>query len=188
MSLQRLKPSEILVLKEEVLNRLGTFVRKTLAAAATPDLGAAAAVATAATAAAAAPPAAAQLTQRHEDGSQRLGVTTHAKAITSELGDAAGAAVAVTAHDLCMLIRSFADLTPGDSALIIRLLYTLLLVCRVPASVQAAAAAAADTASAATGEEGQLREVEASAAFGASAPLTAQVRETRQAGRQPTAG
>ena len=177
---QRLKPAEILGLKEEVLNRLEVVVRQTLAAAAAPYRRAAATAAPDAPAASAsASPVVPQLMRRPDGTIQGLTQKTLAEAEPSAPVSVAAAAAAavvgvVTPHDLCMLIRSFADLTPGDSALIIRLLYTLLLVCRAPPSVPAAAAAT-------TGEEGPLRAMDGPTAFSCPAPLTAQVRGGRRA-------
>ncbi|CDJ50379.1 hypothetical protein, conserved [Eimeria brunetti] len=183
---ERVKPAEILGLKEEVLSRLEAFVRQMLTAAVAPYRGAAAAAA-AAPAAAPAASALPQPTPSLEDAHQDLTTTMHAEEEPSELVPSAAAAAAaaaadvVTSHDVCMLMRSFADLTPGDPSVIIRLLYTLLLTCRVPASVQAAAIPAAAAAAApglataaAEGEDGEHRQIGAAIALGGPAPLTAQ--------------
>ncbi|CDJ64910.1 hypothetical protein, conserved [Eimeria necatrix] len=145
---ERLKPVEILALKEEVLSRLDSFVRRTLAAAGKPSQA-------------------------------KLAQSTAAAAASTEAAKATPlSSCTVTPHDLCMLIRSFADLTPRDSPLIIRLLYTLLLACRVqPPTPLAAEAAVAGGAAATVAEveaDGEDANLGSPFAAGGLGPLTAQ--------------
>ena len=194
MALQRLKPAEILGLKEEVLERLDAFVQQALSAApaalttAVPDAAtpAAAATAAAAAAAAAADPGNPETCTESEQQAVPVAaaatrVATAAAALSSSPAAAAAAvaaaAVAITPHDLCMLLRSFADLTPRDSPMIIRLLYVLLLACRVQPPAPEAAAAATAAAAAAVAGDGRESSVGVSppGALGGSGPLTAQV-------------
>ncbi|KAL8269464.1 hypothetical protein Esti_006614 [Eimeria stiedai] len=167
--IERVKPAELITLKEHVMSRLEGFVQHTLSSAA-------ACPTAAATAAAAHPAGAARdlnalpvgqkgstalshspLTSRREADPVHAEPSAVAAAEAAEGDDAeknpppppaaaAAAAFAVSPHDLCMLLRSFASLTPRDAPLILRLLYTLLLACRVqPAAVSPATAEGAET-------------------------------------------
>ncbi|XP_026193971.1 uncharacterized protein LOC34618868 [Cyclospora cayetanensis] len=142
---ERMKPAEIVKLKEEVLNRLDAFVKQALFAAYPMQQGQGASSAASAATQTLASPATGALT-----------------------APCAAAAPPVTPHDLCMLMRSFADLTPRDSPLILRLLYTLLLACRVQPSAHRATAAAGSAADVAHSAMGVPQ------AVGGVGPLTAQ--------------
>ncbi|KAL8438996.1 hypothetical protein Efla_002405 [Eimeria flavescens] len=159
------KPAELVSLKEVVLQRLDRFVQQTLhlhaaaaAAAAGGNSAAAAAAAQdllqpaeppsgardlsanpAATAAATPPSAAAASAAAAAAAAGRAADEVSACPPAPPAAAGAAAACMVSPHDLCMLLRSFATLTPRDTPFIIRLLYALLLACRVQPPATAAA-------------------------------------------------